>query len=102
MSGLKDAWTRLQTVYFPVLQHLLPVLCVSMKILSHDSAKNKTVNGFQILHFHSSFLNGIMAVKGLIVSKEALSGGNEIPGGRGRVRQYLKLHCACVRTAQHT
>ena len=56
-SGLKDAGTRLQTVYFqtvyfqtvyfqtvyfPILQHLLLMLCVVMKVLSNASAKRET------------------------------------------------------------
>ena len=55
---------HLQTVYFPVLQHLFSVLCVLMEILSHVSAKKKA-EGFQILHFYWLFSNDIMAVKGL-------------------------------------
>ena len=60
ISGLKDARTRLQTVYFPLLQHLLSVRRVSLKILSHDSVKNKTetVQGFKfctlIVHFQAA------------------------------------------------
>ena len=47
-SSLKDAWMRLQTVYF-----LLSVLRVSMKILSHDSArkKKKRQKQFRVSHF---------------------------------------------------
>jgi len=41
-SGLKEARTRQQTVYFPVLYHLLSMLCVLMNVLSHISAKTKT------------------------------------------------------------
>ena len=48
ISGLKDSSTRLQTVQFQVLWHLLLMLCVSMKIHSHASAKKETeiVKGF--------------------------------------------------------
>ena len=42
ISGLNDARTRLQTVYFPVLQHLFSMQCVLMQILSKVSAKRKT------------------------------------------------------------
>ena len=54
---LKDAWTHLQTVYFPLLSHLLSMLCVSVKILSHDSVKNKTetVQGFRFCTFIGYF-----------------------------------------------
>ena len=41
-TGLKDAWTRLQTVYFTVLYDLFSMVCVLMKILSDASAKKKT------------------------------------------------------------
>ena len=48
--GLKDARTRLQTVYFLLLWYLLSVVCVSMKILSCASAKKKTetITGFKL------------------------------------------------------
>ena len=39
IPGLNDARMCLQTVYFPALWHLFPVLCVLMKILSKASAK---------------------------------------------------------------
>ena len=42
VSGLNDARTRLQTVYFPILWHLFSVLCVLIKILSHATAKKET------------------------------------------------------------
>ena len=42
-SGLKDGRTGLQTVYLPgPVTHLLPMLGVLMKTLSHASAKAKT------------------------------------------------------------
>ena len=63
ISGLKDAGTRLQACYIPVkhvifrssmlysgpVTHLLSVLCVLMKILSHASAKRKT-KGLTVFH----------------------------------------------------
>jgi len=57
ISGLKDAGTRLQTVEFPVLWRLLSMLCVLMKILWHDNAKNKTetVKGFNFCTFIGLF-----------------------------------------------
>ena len=58
-SVLKDAGTRLETVYFP---HLLSVLCVLMKAF-HMSVP---LFFLQISHFCWSFSSGIMAVKGLI------------------------------------
>ena len=43
ISGLKDARTRLQRVYFPgPTTHLLLMLSILMKSLSHASAKKKT------------------------------------------------------------
>ena len=39
ISGLKNARTRLQTVYLQSIAHLLPMLCVLMKILSHAETK---------------------------------------------------------------
>ena len=67
MSGLNDARTRLQTVYFPVLSRLFSVLCILMKIFSHASGKKKgeKAYGFKISQFYDSFSNDIMAVKGL-------------------------------------
>ena len=63
ISGLKEARTRLQTVYFPVLQHLL---CVLGKIISRACAKKKTkAYGCQVSHFYRSFSNDIITVKGL-------------------------------------
>ena len=55
--GLKDARTHLQTVYFSLVYHLLSTLCVSMKILSHNSAKitTETINGFKICTFIGRF-----------------------------------------------
>ena len=62
------------------ITHLLLVLCVLTKILSHASAKKKRERererrkkkkkkkkalGFQISHFYWSFSGDIMAVKGL-------------------------------------
>ena len=46
---------------------------VSIKILSHDGAKNKaeTVQ-FQILYFYWSFSSGVMAVKGLTLAFEMM------------------------------
>ena len=41
ISGLKDARTRLETVYFQVL-YLLAMLCILMNICTHASAKTKT------------------------------------------------------------
>ena len=50
MSGLKDARTRLQTVYFPVLYNYLhSMLCVLIKVFSRASAKTETkrLKGFR-------------------------------------------------------
>ena len=69
ISGLKDARTRLQTVYIPgPITHLLSMLCVWMKILSHASAKKETkkAEGFQISRLYWSFSSDIKAVKGLM------------------------------------
>ena len=47
------------------------MLCASMKMLSHDSAKNKTETvkaEFLILHFYWSFSSDTMAVKGLMLT----------------------------------
>ena len=75
ISGLKDARTRLWTVYFPFqsCNYLLSMLCVLMKILLHTSGEKKTkrLKGlFQILHFKWSFLSDTRAVKGLMVLLE--------------------------------
>ena len=57
ISGLKDAGTRLQTVYFPVLQHIYCQYYVLMKIFSHASAKQKTkrLKGFTFCSFIGRF-----------------------------------------------
>ena len=67
MSGLKDAQTCFQTMYFLVLYHLFSMLCALMKVLSHASVKKKTkkLKGFKFHAFYGSFSNDIMAVKGL-------------------------------------
>ena len=54
ISRLKDARTRLQTVYFPVLWHLFSVLCVLMKILSHARKrreKRRRKKGWRVSNF---------------------------------------------------
>ena len=67
ISGLKDARTRLQTVYFPVLNTSTfnavrfdenPFKCQYEK-------ENKKAEGFHISHFYWSFSSENMAVKGL-------------------------------------
>jgi len=70
ISGLKNATTHLQTIFSGHTAHLLSMLCILMKILSHASAKKEDKNdqGFQIWHFYWSFSSDIMAVKGLIPS----------------------------------
>ena len=57
ISGLKDVGTRLPTAYVSVLQHLLSMLCVSMKIFSHASVKKKTetIKGFKFYTFIGRF-----------------------------------------------
>ena len=54
ISGLKDARTRLQRVYFPVQQRLLSTLCVFVTdyILSHASTIKKT-KGLKGLKFRT-------------------------------------------------
>ena len=44
ICGLKDSPTHLQTAYFQSCNHLSSMLCILMKIVSHNyaSAKNKT------------------------------------------------------------
>ena len=56
ISGLKDAGTRLQTVYFPILRLLL-MLRVVMKVLSNASAKKETkrLKGFIFRTFAGRF-----------------------------------------------
>ena len=57
ISGLKDAGTCLQTVCFPVLLHLLLILCVLTKVLPHAGAKKKTerLKGFKFRTFTRRF-----------------------------------------------
>ena len=52
ISRLNDARTCLQTVYFPILQHLFLKLCALMEILSHTSAK-KTTKRLKRFKFHT-------------------------------------------------
>ena len=55
ISGLKDAWTHLRTVYLPFLRHLSSVLCVSMKILLSAKKKTEAIKGFKFYTFIGCF-----------------------------------------------
>ena len=58
ISGLKAAGTCLQTVYFfGPITHLLSVLCVLTKVLSHSNTKKKTkrLRGFKFRTFIGRF-----------------------------------------------
>ena len=58
ISGLKDARTRLQTVYFPVLYRIyFQLRYILMTSLLHASAKNKPkrLKGFKFRTFSWSF-----------------------------------------------
>ena len=70
ISGLKDARTPLlkKSIFSSPVTHLLSVLCVLIKILSHASAKKKK-KGRRIWNFALLLIvfNDVMAVKGLTV-----------------------------------
>ena len=57
ISRLKDVQTHLQTVYFRSITHLLSVLCVLLKNLSHASVKKKTerLKGFRFRTINGRF-----------------------------------------------
>ena len=66
ISGLKDAWTHLQTVYFR--SYTVYFQCDVFQWKSFHVPVWKSSQRFQILHFDWLFSSDIMAVKGLIVS----------------------------------
>ena len=77
--------TTADSIYSGPVLHLLSMLCVSMKILSHDSAKKKTkrIQVFKCLHFYELFLSDITAVSGL-KKEDKRRKGSELCWRRGR------------------
>ena len=67
LSGLKVHGHPANSLFSGSISHLLSLLCVLIKILSHSSAKKKTekLKGFDFRTFSWSCSSDITAVKGL-------------------------------------
>ena len=91
-----------QQLYSGPVTHLLSVLCVLMKILSHASAKRKTKRlTLQILNIYVLFSSDIVAVKALVclcltsVSKAECFDCDACPGRNRRDCYFSTAPCMC-------